>query len=115
MTKIKLLFAVISLSVSSTLLAHGMMGGSYPQDGAMMMEPTDRVEVEFKTPMKLINLKLIDANGKPVSIDFERSKDAGKHFKAMTPNLPQGNYTVHWKAMGEDGHMMKGRFGFMQH
>jgi hypothetical protein len=33
----------------------------------------------------------------------------------MTPVLVPGNYTVHWKAMGDDGHMMDGTFGFMQH
>jgi methionine-rich copper-binding protein CopC len=29
--------------------------------------------------------------------------------------LQPDNYTVHWTTMGDDGHKMKGSFGFMQH
>lgn len=115
MKKINTLIGIATLAASSNLFAHGMMDHTYPKDGAMMMEPTDRVEVKFEMPMNLVNMKLIDAEGKPVSIDFKRSKDVGTHFKVMTPNLAPGDYKVHWKAMGDDGHMMKGSFGFMQH
>lgn len=115
MKKFQALLAVAALTVSSSLFAHGMMNGSHPQDGAMMMEPTDRVEVNFAKPMKLVSLKVVDSSGKPVSIDFKRSKEAGTSFKAMVPSLKSDTYKVHWKAMGGDGHMMKGSFVFMQH
>ncbi|WP_277252750.1 copper resistance CopC family protein [Neptunomonas phycophila] len=115
MKQLKTLIAAAALASSSNLFAHGMMGMTYPQDGAMMMEPTDRVEVKFEMPMKLVNLKVVDSAGKPVAIDFDRSKEASTHFKVMMPNLKADNYEVRWKAMSDDGHMMKGSFGFMQH
>lgn len=115
MNKFKTLITGTALLASSSVFAHGMMDMTYPQDGAMMMEPTDRVEVKFEMPMKLVSMKLIDSTGKPVAIDFDRSQEAGMHFKVMTPTLKPDNYKVHWKAMGDDGHMMKGSFGFMQH
>lgn len=115
MKKIRSLVASAALVSSSTLFAHGMMESTFPMDGSMMMEPTDRVEVQFEMPMRLVNLKLIDSSGKPVAIDFNRAKEAGTHFKVMMPDLKPDNYEVHWKAMGDDGHMMKGSFGFMQH
>ena len=115
MKKLQNLLAITAVFVSSSLFAHGMLDSTYPKDGAMMMEPTDRVEVSFNSPMKLINVKLIDSTGKPLSIDFKRSKEAGTQFKVVMPTLTPDNYTVHWKAMGDDGHMVKGTFGFMQH
>ena len=115
MKKIQTLVAITALTASFSVFAHGMMDSTFPQDGSMMMEPTQHVEVNFTSPMKLINLKVIGAEGKPVTVEFERAKEAGTHFKGMTPGLMPGNYTVHWKAMGDDGHMMDGTFGFMQH
>lgn len=115
MKKLNILLAAASLSCASTVFAHGMMGSTYPMDGAMMMEQTDRVEINFEMPMRLVNLKLIDSVGKPVAIDFNRGEGVDRHYKVMMPNLKPDNYEVHWKAMGDDGHMMKGSFGFMQH
>lgn len=115
MKRLQTLFAVSSLVASSTLYAHGMLGATFPEDGSMMMEKTDRVEINFDAPMKLVSLKLVAADGKPVAIDFERSQEAGTYFTAQTPDLELGNYKVYWKALGDDGHMMDGSFGFMQH
>ncbi len=115
MKKLKTILAITTLTASSTLFAHGMMESTYPEDGAMMMTPTEKVEVNFPMPMKLVNLKLVDSTGKPVSINFQRAKEPNTEFEVSLPALKPDNYTVHWKAMGNDGHMMKGSFGFMQH
>lgn len=107
---------LLALTLMSTqLFAHGMLGPTFPTDGAMMHEPTDRLEVNFNTPMKLVNLKLISSSGKPVAIDFERSKTSAKNFTTPVSGLKPDNYTVHWKAIGDDGHLMKGSYHFMQH
>jgi methionine-rich copper-binding protein CopC len=115
MKKIQTLVTIVALAASSSVFAHAMVESTFPQDGAMVMEPTRQVEVNFDMPIKLINLKVIGADGTPVAVDYERAKEAGTRFKGMTPVLVPGSYTVHWKAMGDDGHMMDGTFGFMQH
>jgi len=107
--------ALVALLASSALMAHGNQGMTYPEDGAMMMSPTEHVEMNFDMPMNLVNLKVIDSNGKPVAIDFDRTKEAKAHYKVMMPMLKPDSYTVQWKAMGGDGHMMDGSFHFMQH
>lgn len=115
MKKLQMLCAVVSLACSGAVWAHGDMNKNYPKDGAMMMEPTDRLEVHFEMPMKLVSLKLIDSTGKPVNIDFKRTMKPAEHFEVPVSNLKPDTYKVEWKAMGEDGHMMKGDYGFMQH
>jgi hypothetical protein len=50
-----------------------------------------------------------------VSIDFSPMMEPGKQFSVPVPMLQPDNYTVHWTTMGDDGHKMKGSFGFMQH
>jgi methionine-rich copper-binding protein CopC len=65
--------------------------------------------------MKVVSLKVVGSQGKPVSVRFDRDGGITKSFQTMLPMLAPDSYTVHWKAMGEDGHMMKGSYGFMQH
>jgi methionine-rich copper-binding protein CopC len=114
MKKIKALIAVIAFAVSSSLYAHGMMTGTYPVDDFATNEPIERVEINFGKPMALISLKLTDSSGKPVDIDFKRSKEVGLLFTTALPTLKPDVYTVDWKALGSDGHMTKGSFGFTQ-
>ncbi|WP_211210577.1 copper resistance CopC family protein [Hahella ganghwensis] len=109
------LVALTMFLASSQLFAHGMMEGTYPKDGAEMMEPADRIEMNFEKPMRLMKIELESSDGNTVNIDFDRSSDATTHFKTMLPQLSPDTYEVHWKAMGQDGHLMKGSFSFMQH
>lgn len=112
---LKTVCAVITLSASANLLAHGMMSGTYPENGAMMMSQAERVEMHFNSPVKVVSLKVVGDDGQSVAIKFDRNAPATEHFVTNLPKLDPKNYTVHWKAMGEDGHVMNGSYGFMQH
>lgn len=94
---------------------NNMMHSSYPADGAMMMAPVDHLKMQFTQPMQMMNLKVIGSDGKPVAIKYKRGGEAMHEFMVDMPKLKPDTYQVHWKAKGEDGHMMDGNFGFMQH
>lgn len=141
MTTIKLTIAALALTTSTVVLAenasnnmdhgqmdhsqmdhanmteqmHEMMQSTYPKDGAMMMQPVEHLSMKFNHPMRVMNVKLIDSNGKPVAIQYKRGGNASRDFTADLPKLNPDTYRVHWKAKGEDGHMMEGNYGFMQH
>lgn len=114
MKRLNLLLASSALMLSSNLFAHGAMHETFPANGALMTEPTERIELNFKNPTKLVSLKLLDSEDNSVPVNFERSQQAGTHFESMFSELEPGSYSVQWKAMGEDGHMMKGGFQFEQ-
>jgi methionine-rich copper-binding protein CopC len=115
MKNMKLAFFTLALVASVNVFAHGMMTMTYPKDGAMLMAQAERVELNFQNPMKVVSLKVVGSQGKPVSVRFDRDGATAKSFQTMLPMLAPDSYTVHWKAMGEDGHMMKGSYSFMQH
>lgn len=115
MNKIKLALSVLAMAAAVNVYAHGMMTMTYPKDGAMLMDQAGRIELNFQNPMKVVSLKIVDSIGKPVAINFDRNGHETMRFQTTVPMLSPDNYTVHWKAMGEDGHMMKGSYGFMQH
>lgn len=114
MKRLKLVVLSAAMVLSSNLFAHGIMHETFPADGASMTTPTDRVELTFKNPTKLISIKLFDSEEKSVPANFERSMQAGTRFELMFPALEPDSYSVRWKGMGEDGHMMKGDFEFVQ-
>jgi methionine-rich copper-binding protein CopC len=61
-----------------------------------------------------VSLRLIDSDGSLVDIgDLERDGDDPKAFEAAVEGaLDPGAYTVAWRAMGDDGHVVRGEFTF---
>ncbi|WCN11479.1 copper resistance protein CopC [Marinomonas mediterranea] len=103
------------MTAAVNVYAHGKMMETYPQDGAMLMDQAQQVEMHFQKPMRVVSLKVVGSDNKPVAIQYDRKAKATENFKAMLPMLTPDTYSVQWKAMGEDGHMMKGTYNFMQH
>ncbi|GAA0792075.1 copper resistance CopC family protein [Marinobacterium sediminicola] len=115
MRMFKSLLAAGLIALATPALAHTDMMGSHPMDGAMMMEQVGELKLNFGKPVRLVNVKLISSDNRPVAIDFSPIMEPGTDFSVPVPVLKPDNYTVHWTTMGDDGHRMKGSFGFMQH
>lgn len=118
MKQLKSVIAAGLIALSAPVLADsGMMGmtESHPIDGAMMMEPVDHLEMNFGMDVRLMNVRIMDSSNKPVSIGFKPMEGHTMNHSVAVPSLKPDNYTVHWNAMGEDGHRMNGSFQFMQH
>ena len=115
MKMFKTLLAAGLIALSTQSFAQAEMMDSHPMDGAMMMEPVGELKMNFGMPVRLVNVKLISSDNRPVSIDFSPMTEPGEEFSVPVPMLKPDNYTVHWTTMDEDGHRMKGSFGFMQH
>ena len=115
MNKFKLFTAVLALTTALTATAHGMQTMTYPKDGAMLMAQAEKVELHFKQPMRVMSLKVIASNGVPIPLKLDRKAPAKQHFQLTLPKIKPDTYRVEWKALGGDGHVMKGDFSFMQH
>jgi hypothetical protein len=115
MKMFKSLLAAGLIALSAPAMAHTDMMDSHPMDGAMMMEQVGELKLNFGMPVRLVNVKLISSDNRPVAIDFNPVMEPGKHFNVPVPLLKPDNYSVHWTTMGDDGHKMKGSFEFMQH
>lgn len=114
--KLRQLFSGILLTIAaSTVFAHSSMHESYPQDGAMMMEQPEKLQLNFENETRLVSVKMFDSANKPVALKFTPSADVNKNYEMNLPTLKPDMYRVEWMVMGSDGHKMKGNFGFMQH
>lgn len=115
MTGLKCALLASSLMLSINVFAHGKIAETYPRDGDMLMSQAERVELHFEKPMKVVSLKVESYSGKTMDVKFDRNAPETKDFKAMLPTLRPDNYFVEWRAIGKDGHTVKGSYGFMQH
>lgn len=92
---------------------HGAMeaGMTMPTDGAVLTEAPDHLMVHFGHAMNIQSVTLTTLTGETFDLDVS---DAGKtnHLMVDLPELQADDYTVDWRATGDDGHVMSGSFAF---
>lgn len=91
-------------------LAHSPLIYSAPENGETLQVSPREIKLEFKKQVKLILIRLtgktFDQKLRPDS-----TTESSEHILTL-PELSDGNYTAAWRAMGEDGHIMKGMINF---
>ncbi|OLT29861.1 hypothetical protein BJF79_40170 [Actinomadura sp. CNU-125] len=98
------------LAFASPASAHTALTGSDPAEGATVAPPSEIV-LEFANPVTLPQVVVTDESdarhelGKPESVD----ENVRQPLKAPLPN---GDYTVGWRAVSPDGHPISGTFEF---
>lgn len=115
MKKVIIFMSTLALLVSAKSFSHGVIGMTYPEDGSTLKKQAERVEMHFKSAVKLISLKVVPDVGSSITLPINRAAKATKNIVVKMPELAPSSYKVQWKAMGNDGHIMKGSFGFKQH
>lgn len=119
---------LIAFIMPVAALAHSLLISVTPKDGALLKVVPSQIGMVFKSPTKLIKVEMhkhtADSKGSLLDRLLGGSKDdqvsLGKNFLMKVaeqhvialPLLESGNYSVAWRAMGEDGHVIKGEFSF---
>ena len=125
---LKNLLLAIFLVLPILANAHSPLASSSPQNGETLDEPPTEIFMEFKLPAKLIKVDLTkqsDKQGKNLlgrlfGGDDGESVPLGTSFLMIIdkrqviplPSLKDGSYSLTWRAMGEDGHVVKGELTF---
>ena len=126
---LKNLLLAILLVLPIAANAHSPLASSSPQNGETLDEPPTEIFMEYKLPAKLIKVglkKQSDKQGKnllgrlfgggddgesvPLGTSFLMTID--KRQVIPLPSLKDGSYSLTWRAMGEDGHVVKGELTF---
>ena len=107
--------------------AHSPLSSSSPQNGETLDVSPAEIVMEFKSPAKLIKVELTKSKDKqeksllgglfggdgesvPLGTGFLMTID--KRQVVPLPSLEAGHYALAWRAMGEDGHVIKGELTF---
>ena len=108
--------------------AHSPLSSSFPQDGESLDVPPVEIVMDFKSPAKLIKVELMKSksnqgngflgglfgghDGEPVPLGESFLMSINKRQIIPMPSLGEGDYLLSWRAMGEDGHVIKGELTF---
>jgi len=115
-----LVLAFLALAVSGATLAatapfHFALTKSMPADQATVHHVPE-VKLWFTEPPSegTVSIRLIDAAGAAVATaDPAQDPEDGSVFSIALPDgLVAGAYSVAWRGMGNDGHVVKGEFAF---
>ena len=124
----KIILILLCLLFPLSALAHSPLSNVSPGDGAKLEDAPTEISIVFKSPAKLIKLELLkeQASAKKSLLGSLFGNDGGEvvplpnavlmetsetHVIPL-PEITSGGYEVKWRAMGEDGHVIKGDFGF---
>ena len=98
--------------------AHSPLKSVDPIDKAILIEAPTEYKMIFKSPAKLIKFEILkqaeEKNKKPLplKLNHKPSKLWYESHVVKLPKISNGSYEVRWRAMGEDGHVLKGTLNF---
>ena len=89
-----------------------MVKKTVPSDGASMGRSPKEIRIAFAHPARLAVLRLTTIAGEVIPVEFRQSEETSAEIVVALPELDPEDYTVHWRARGDDGHVMSGSFSF---
>ena len=119
---------LIFLLIPSIAFAHSPLSSISPAADAVLDTAPTVIEMTFKSPAKLIKLELFKVNaeakdslfsslfgndsGDEVSLESDALLKESATHTIILPLLEAGVYKINWRALSEDGHIMKGESVF---
>jgi copper transport protein len=110
-----LVAVLLALAFPAGAAAHARLVGSKPADGAVLATPPADVRLLFDDEIRPAGGDLaVDAAGR--SVLGGHSHRLGGNGRALViplrPRLPRGAYTVRWRVISDDGHLISGVLAF---
>ena len=126
----KIILVFILFSLPTMVFPHSPLKLANPMDGALLTEAPTEYKMLFKSPAKLIKFEIFqkaqndnkkssllkslfkNSDRKLIEINFKPLLVFSESHSIKLPNINVGSYEVYWRAMGKDGHVLKGILTF---
>ena len=104
---------ITALFMSVAAQAHSPLIGLTPSDGAVLSAAPEAIEMRFRGAARLIRFQLVnDGDGAKIGLGESHLMVESDEHRIILPPLPAGDFTASWRALSEDGHVIKGGFSF---
>lgn len=107
----RLMVSVAAVLVGQLAFAHAELTSSVPADGATLAAAPSEFVLRFTEPVRLTALAVQKMGGTKQDLDPLPSA-ANNAFTVASPTLADGRYTLTWRALSEDTHVMTGELVF---
>ena len=126
----KIIAVFILLSLPTMALTHSPLKRANPMDGASLTKAPTEYKMLFKSPTKLVKFEVFQkgknenkdtsflksffkkSDGKLIETNYKPSLVLSESHLIKLPKINFGSYEVRWRAVGEDGHVLKGILTF---
>lgn len=112
---VALVFALGATAAAAADVFHFALSRSAPEADASVSAP-DEVRLWFTEAPEdnSVGIRLIDAAGDAVATTEAAADPQNGAVFFIEPSAPlaAGRYTVSWRGIGDDGHVVRGDFGF---
>lgn len=112
----RLLLALVTISLpiaaASPALAHTAVRETSIAENAALSTPPSNFTVTFSAATGLANVTLTNAAGRDIALDYTPPHAMATTFTIPLPTLAPGAYTISWRTMARDGHVMPGAIHF---
>jgi len=99
----------------ATALSHAVLVKSVPAQRAALAEPPPRVDLSFNERLEpaYSGASVVDEGGAQVDLrDVAVSAEDPRRMSVSLPPLAPGRYTVRFRVLSVDGHVVESRFTF---
>lgn len=103
-------FALAVLLGSGGAFAHTHLTSSTPAAGAQLTVAPQALTLEFSEPAQLTALSIAKAGAAPVKLAAPSAPQS--RIRIALPVLTPGTWTVRFRALASDGHLMPGDLTF---
>ena len=111
--KIATSLAVLILGFAAAIaFAHTELSESIPGDQAVVATAPENITLKFSEAVRLTALT-VQLDGAAKQSLGPLPAEAGAEFVVAAPGLSDGHYTVSWRALSADTHVMTGEFMFV--
>ena len=112
----RLLLALVAMSLptaaTSPALAHTAVRETSITDNATLSAAPTNFTITFSAATGLANATLTNAAGREIALDYTPPRAMAAAFTIPLPALAPGAYTISWRTMSHDGHVMPGAVHF---
>jgi copper transport protein len=106
-----LLAGLVALAAPAAAFAHASIRGEFPQYGRRLNASPQEVVLRFDQTVDVLPnaIEVLDSNGRNHALPAHA---VTRGVAARVLHLPPGGYTVRWKALSNDGHVVNGVYTF---
>ena len=98
--------------LAPAVLAHSQATATDPGDGAVLAEAPGEVALSFTNSIRLTRIELTHMDQSPVALDLGDQQNFETRFVVPIVDRGTGTYTISWRGLSGDGHVMRGEFSF---
>jgi hypothetical protein len=103
---------VLAVAFTGIAQAHTHLEMAMPADNAVLADPPANLMLHFSAATRLTALSLQKEGEKEAKPVASLPKEASKAITVPLEPLSPGKYTVNWRVVGSDNHVMSGALKF---